>query len=446
MDELRNWYENLTYGQIDAILVDNIANVKRAFIAIGYYLKYSRDHELYFEGGYESVWEYAKERFGIERTTASRWMAINDKFSKDGNSPILAEQYQEFGKGQLQEMLYLTDDQLEEVTTDMTVKDIREVRKPEPVEEEPEENTVCDIAQDVPFEESSIDELDFSVNTYNVLRRAGIDTIKELIQMSDDDLARIRSFSRRNMDEVHKKLEEYGYRVPEEECATSHIEESEEVAVEDDTEQDDFVVESAKSVIKEEESVVDHTEIVVEQVESEKYEEISGLSDLDIVKQELDKENRTLELMLKEFTENDIRIRKQKLLVVALAAYSWDLDEILNAQPEPEQPELLILRNNDQRKAFIDAYEDWPVWIDNKDTGERYYRYDFENGASFVVKVYFHRCFDYSMECEYKNWEDRYKPGFGSEEYYILVDGKYFKDCLANKSALVEYLKNIQKA
>lgn len=213
----------------------------------------------------------------------------------------------------------------------------------------------------------------------------------------------------------------------------------------DYSEQDESVVGLTESVIESTEIVIEEEESVVEQFDSEKYEEISDLSDLDIVKQELDKENRTLELMLKEFTENDIRIRKQKLLVGALAAYLWDLDEILNAQPEPEQPELPILRNNDQRKAFIDAYMDWPVWIDNKDTGERYYRYDFENGASFVVKVYFHRCFDYSMECEYENWEDRYKPGFGSEEYYILVDGKFFKDCLANKSALVEYLKNVQK-
>lgn len=39
-------------------------------------------------------------------------------------------------------------------------------------------------------------------------------------------------------------------------------------------------------------------------------------------------------------------------------------------------PELPLLKNNDQRAAFIDAYETWPIWIETKETGERYYRYD----------------------------------------------------------------------
>ena len=84
-------------------------------------------------------------------------------------------------------------------------------------------------------------------------------------------------------------------------------------------------------------------------------------------------------------------------------------------------------------------------WIDNKETGERYYRYDFDNGDSFVVKVYFHKCFDY-MRTAGSSYESRYKDRYGSEEYYLLKDGKYFKDCLTNKSQLIEYLKNLQKA
>lgn len=108
------------------------------------------------------------------------------------------------------------------------------------------------------------------------------------------------------------------------------------------------------------------------------------------------------------------------------------------------QPELPKLRNNDQRKEFIDNYENWKVWIDNKETGERYYRYDFDNGDSFVVKVYFHKCFDY-WNTAGGSYESHYKDGYGSEEYYLLKEGKYFKDCLTNKSQLIEYLKNLQK-
>ena len=107
------------------------------------------------------------------------------------------------------------------------------------------------------------------------------------------------------------------------------------------------------------------------------------------------------------------------------------------------QPALPRMRNNEQRKEFIDNYMSWPLWIESKETGERYYRYNFENGTSFVVRVYFHKCFDY--KATERKYEDRFKDRYGSEEYYLLTEGKYFKDCLTNRSQLIEHLKNIQK-
>ena len=88
------------------------------------------------EQGYESVWDFAQTEFGISKSTASRYMAINDRFSEGGNSPLIMEQYAELSKSQLQEMLYLTDQQAEKVTPETTVLEIRQMRepKPEPVE------------------------------------------------------------------------------------------------------------------------------------------------------------------------------------------------------------------------------------------------------------------------------------------------------------------------
>ena len=137
MDEVNKWYLNLTYGEAKGILQENLTSMKQSFIAAGYYLKYIRDNELFREDGYKTIWEFADDNYGIKMSTASRWMAMNDKFSQGGNSPILAEEYKMFGKSQLQEMLYLEDEQLEEVAPDMTVKEIREVRNPEQVENEP---------------------------------------------------------------------------------------------------------------------------------------------------------------------------------------------------------------------------------------------------------------------------------------------------------------------
>jgi hypothetical protein len=106
----------------------------------------------------------------------------------------------------------------------------------------------------------------------------------------------------------------------------------------------------------------------------------------------------------------------------------------------PKQPELPPLKNNDQRAAFIDAYETWPLWIDNKETGERYYRYDLLDGTSFVIKTYHSMLYDWKADVAM-----RYKEGYGANEEYLLESGKFFRDCRANRTALIEKLKVIQK-
>mgnify|MGYP000411685903 CR=1 FL=1 len=51
-------------------------------------------------------------------------MTRNDKFSVGGNSPVLAEEFREYSKAQLQEMLSLDAEQMSAVTPDMTVREI----------------------------------------------------------------------------------------------------------------------------------------------------------------------------------------------------------------------------------------------------------------------------------------------------------------------------------
>lgn len=166
----------------------------------------------------------------------------------------------------------------------------------------------------------------------------------------------------------------------------------------------------------------------------------------------LREQQEKLHEMLEVFKDEDPEklpkkmIARQKIIVAALAAMVCDLENMelekeLEAQ-RSKQPELPAMRNNDQRKAFIDSYETWPVWIDTKETGERYYRYDLPD-AAMVVKVYYHKCFDYSAKAE--RWEDRYRDGWGNPEYYLIQDNKHFKDCECNRSTLIDYLKEMQK-
>lgn len=139
MDEImeeNKWWLIIDYDTTKRIIRADLANMQRSFIDIGCQLMQVRDRELYKDGGYDSVWAFAEQEFGIQRSTASRWMKMCQKFSVDGSSPVLKDEYKDFGKSQLQEMLYLEDEQLEEVTPGMTVKEIRELRAPKEVEEE----------------------------------------------------------------------------------------------------------------------------------------------------------------------------------------------------------------------------------------------------------------------------------------------------------------------
>jgi len=55
-----------------------------------------------------------------------------------------------------------------------------------------------------------IEELDFSVRTYNCLKKANILTIPELITYSESDLMQIRNFGRKSLTEVREKLGQLG--------------------------------------------------------------------------------------------------------------------------------------------------------------------------------------------------------------------------------------------
>ena len=56
----------------------------------------------------------------------------------------------------------------------------------------------------------SIDDLDLSVRSNNCLRRAGINTVEELTQKSEEDMMKVRNLGRKSLEEVLAKLKELG--------------------------------------------------------------------------------------------------------------------------------------------------------------------------------------------------------------------------------------------
>ena len=58
--------------------------------------------------------------------------------------------------------------------------------------------------------EMTIEELDLSVRSFNCLKRAGINTVEDLIGKSEDDMMKVRNLGRKSLDEVIAKLASLG--------------------------------------------------------------------------------------------------------------------------------------------------------------------------------------------------------------------------------------------
>ena len=58
--------------------------------------------------------------------------------------------------------------------------------------------------------EMNIDELELSVRSYNCLKRAGINTVEELINKTEDEMMKVRNLGNKSLDEVKSKLTDLG--------------------------------------------------------------------------------------------------------------------------------------------------------------------------------------------------------------------------------------------
>lgn len=407
------WYEMIDYDQAKNFIATSIKDIARSFVKIGYYLKYIKEKELYKEDGYRDIWEFAFDTYGISRSTASRYIAINDRFSEHGNSPVLAAAYQDYSKSKLQEMLYLTDEQIENVTPEMTVKEIREVRETEQcIETEPAKCITGKSSSGFCGAAAYCDE-----------------PVQCCAACKKDCNCRCGWL---------------------EECATSHknivanetmcITAKEEVSseyLEELSHEEIIPVAEIEGQVK----ISDYEGIVPEGMTiicKEREEEITPQS---VLKEETEKLNEWLSAFKGE--ELPFFVIRQKIIVEALNK---------TIIKEPEQPEFQILKNNEQRKQWLNNYKEWGLWYEDSNTGASFYKYDFENGARLIAETY-----------KYRNEYARTKY-MGTEFefcYFHLVGGpepprtkygcgKWTRHETYNRNAdniteLVEFLKAVQK-
>jgi DNA-directed RNA polymerase subunit alpha len=58
--------------------------------------------------------------------------------------------------------------------------------------------------------EMNIEELDLSVRSYNCLKRAGINSVQDLVQRNEDDMMKVRNLGKKSLEEVTQKLSGLG--------------------------------------------------------------------------------------------------------------------------------------------------------------------------------------------------------------------------------------------
>lgn len=382
------WYRDVSLEDAEVFIRSNLQSAVRSVIATGFYLKHIRDNELYLEAGYKNINEYAMDRFGLSASATSRYITRNTRFSRGGNSPLIDDRFKDFSKSQLQEMLGMSDEQLEQVTPDMTVREIRSMARPKeiPYIEIPGQTELKDIPGVMPEERME----SFEAST------------EELFGVEEDEPEAVESVAQ---SAVSKPI-------------------SQEIPVAELVEEED-------------------AEIATSQIDTEaSTNEAKERTDIELLRELLERKKQLLAKCLEApgIDKSDEHIRRQKLEVGALASMLCDLEDMEAKKDKPKQPELPPLKNNDRRAAFIDAYEAWPLWIDNQETGERYHRYDLPDGTSFVIKTYHSMLYDWKADVAM-----RYKEGYGANEEYLLESGKFFRDCRANRTTLIEKLKEIQR-
>lgn len=587
---MSKYYENQNLEYCKSAIKQSCNDTTASFVKIGYFLKQVRDRELYIEDGYQDIWQFAEQEFGISKSTASRFMGINDRFSVDGNSPDLLPEWTGFSSSKLSEMLTLSEKQLEEVKPETTIKQIREMKPSKPKKEKVEEprkeihkeqlkeldgayryslfancfgydhlpkmdelrdkilegitadangslmNFEMVLRANLPIEEgrftvcfekllvtvidhgidskaaysvydamilfrdnlkqfsksiatsqqteTSIDKLDFSISTYNTLRRAGISTVEELREKTEDELITIRNLGKRQLGEIHEKLK----------CVTE--------SAEDVSENQESVINEPGNITKSHHCEAFGYECNLD--ERRWLAEDAGLNctaecccscnevsecgcrcfvatdkiykqDQEVIVDAEYQEVNTKAPVIKGFMDDAYCPSCKKSLIYrcncecgqvidwtsVASFFEYEEEQIQkrinekveqqlseSALEKQEQPELPKLTNNDKRKEWIEQYRTWPLWFEIEQTGERYFKYDFKDGSTFVVKE--------SLAHIFENYKPTDKTDYNHKEYYHIgrsgewggwknIKNLTFYESQTNISSMIDYLKEMQK-
>lgn len=484
------FYSNmkLTLNDAKNIIKEKINVTCSSYVAIGYYLKYISDRGLFKQEGYSGVGEFAEAEFGIKEAKTSKLIRIVEKLCVGGNSPVLKDEWKDFSIAKLEEIIYLDESQLSKVDPVMTKAEIRNIKKVDKEELSPAkelDNTIQQmtvVSEDIKTQnkELIVTELEmvhYSVPDRNTLGKI-VDIIKTLteeevvntipkfftMKKEDSNFAgkwRFENFSgfvyQINGSDDWKTVSWTKYVSLIKEGFKNHFADKDDVVAEPVTVNDyqESVIKMAEIVNQDSENVTETEEIVIESVETEVIEAEVIHSELDHCNEPMVK--KMARFAMEWFDNGDYGsadfylFQARKELADNYEYERVSYPDYYNDNRKLQLP-LPTLKNNDQRKEWIDSYNSWPVWIDLPHTGEKFYRYDLTNKIAITVKV--------SKKHGWENYKESKELEYGAEQYFLLGvksewsqkgakytidDTRTFYECNTNKSTLVDYLKEFQK-
>ena len=71
-----------------------------------------------------------------------------------------------------------------------------------------------------------IEELDLPMRAYNSLKRNNIVKVGQLLQLTDDDLLRMRNFGKKSLDEMKERLRMRGFILPDAEASAEGLDDA----------------------------------------------------------------------------------------------------------------------------------------------------------------------------------------------------------------------------
>ena len=474
MDEMKS---GLTFEQAKGMADRAIRDVKNGIVSAGYALKAIRSERLWVEQGFTSFDDFMEHCYQKDKSWASNCIRVYEKFGElagPEQEPRLQAKYQEYSAGGLIEMLSMPEELREQVTADMPVREIRELKREarkvatsQPEEEEqlegqmditdfpefmpePEENNVINI-MDLVDEPDGVDCLDEEPAAGRQPER-DLDSASSCPPGISSCIRQNWGTSKKDQEEGRKECaacwkhwkalnesiqtelvqgqQENIEAEPEErhwpkvcimgwskygncvccgaggvECCVSckepcnsrcgWIPEPEKEPGSDQGEAADVI--HVEEFLPEEpdgkdEQEADASEELLTEDSEDQTETVQRKLSVEGL---LEKYERELAEMQEAFQDTPkeqwpLAIEKTQILTAALQLLA---EQERKQQEELEslgqaQPELPLMKNNNQRKEWLRNYQAWGLWYEDERIGVRYYKYEFDNGARLIAEEY----------------------------------------------------------